>query len=342
MERRSGVHPLLSVAPSGVGSHACWLMDLELTDEQTFFQETTRKYLEREYPLSVVRSLEDDLHGFDRGYWRQVAELGWTSLLVPEEEGGGSVSSNPVADLAIVAEVKGRLVAPGPFLPINLVTAALGRSGAGDRHAEVLAGLMSGDTIATWAFAEANGRWDAAGVQLVAEADRDGFVLRGVKRFVEAAASADWFLVTARTGGDLTQFLVPATSSGLTVIPGRSVDLVRRFGDVRFEGVRVSASAVVGEVGARRRRGVPTPDRVAESVGAGDRVFEFTQEYMKDRWSFGRRLASYQALKHRIADMLLWLETGMGCAEAAARSVGSGAHSRGERGHGLRRPRSTC
>lgn len=305
-------------------------MDFQLTDDQAFFQETTRKFLEHESPLTAVRALEDDADGFDAAYWRQACELGWTSLLVPERLGGGSLSPNPVADLAIVAEEMGRLVAPGPFVPANVVVAALARGGTDQQQDDVLPGLMAGEQIATWAFAETSGTWDAAGVSLAAEADGDGYVLSGTKRYVEAAASAAWLLVTARTGDGLTQFLVAADTPGVTVVPGRSVDLVRRFGDVRFDGVRVPSSAVVGEVGGaaadvEHQLELALALQVAETVGASERVFDFTVEYMKDRWSFGRPLASYQALKHRIADMLLWLETGKGCAEAAARAAGTGA-----------------
>ena len=304
-------------------------MNFELNEDQRFFQETTRRFLESESPLSAVRSLYEHPEGFERAYWSGAAELGWTSPFVPEGHGGGSLSDNPLADLVIVAEEMGRLVAPGPFLPVNVVAAAVAQAGTADQQAAVLPGLAAGETVATWAFAEANDRWDGEGVGTTATPSGGGFVLRGTKRYVEAAASAEQLLVTARSDAGLTQFLVPTATPGVTVVPGRSVDLTRRFGDVRFDGVEVPASAVLGAVGdagpqVERQLQIALALQVAETAGMMDRVFEFTFEYLGDRWTFGRPLASYQALKHRVADMRLWLETARGCTDAVADAVGTG------------------
>ena len=301
-------------------------MELQLTDDQQLFRETTRKYLESSAPLDTVRQLAEDAPiGFDLGWWRSGAELGWTSMLVPESAGGGSVSGEGVLDLALIAEEMGRLVSPGPLLATNVVAAALGAEGAGD-HADVLAGLIAGETIATWAIAEPGGHWSADGVALTATAQGDDFVLSGTKTAVEAANAAQYFLVAARTGDTLSQFLVPAETAGLTVTPLESLDLVRRFGEVRFDNVVVPASAAVGAIGSAG----PSIGRLlqyagviqcAEMVGALERVFEFTVEYSFDRYSFGRALASYQALKHRFADMKLYLESSHATAGGAARAV---------------------
>jgi alkylation response protein AidB-like acyl-CoA dehydrogenase len=142
---------------------------------------------------------------------------------------------------------------------------------------------------------------------------------------VEAAAQADQLLVTARTGRGLTQFLVPAGAEGVRIVPLQGLDLVKRFGEVHFEGTEVPAAAVVGEVdGAgpdvERLLQLAVVLQCAETVGAANRVFDFTLEYAFDRFSFGRPLASYQALKHRFADMKLWLE----CCHA---TTGGAAHA---------------
>jgi alkylation response protein AidB-like acyl-CoA dehydrogenase len=128
------------------------------------------------------------------------------------------------------------------------------------------------------------------------------------------------------SSGDLSQFLVPADAAGLTVSPLQSLDLVRRFGEVTFDSVRVPASGVVGTVGAAagdvaRQLQFALVMQCAEMVGAIDRVFEFTVEYSFDRYSFARALASYQALKHRFADMKLWLEASHAAEGGAARAV---------------------
>ena len=159
--------------------------------------------------------------------------------------------------------------------------------------------------------------------------DGDEVVVNGVKRPVESAAEASHLLVTGRTGDALTQVLVPTDAAGVDVAPMRSVDLTRRFSLVRFDDVRLPLDAVVGEVGGAdddvelqlQQALVVT---TAESVGAMQRAFDMTVEWAFDRYSFGRPLASYQALKHRFADMTCWLEASHAIADAAARAVSSG------------------
>jgi alkylation response protein AidB-like acyl-CoA dehydrogenase len=316
-------------------------MHVELTEDQEFFRDTTRKFLEAEMPLTAVRELRETPDGFDRGWWAQAAELGWTSMLVPEDQGGGSLSGRPVRDAVIVAEEMGRLVAPGPFLPVNVVAAGLALDGSAEQQAAVLPGLLTGEHVATWAFAEPGGAWDAAGVQLRAEADGADVVLDGTKAYVEAAAVADWFLVSARTGDGLTQVLVPAGTPGVTLTPGRSLDLVRRYGELRFDGARLPASAVVGELGGagaaiERQLEVALALQCAETVGITDRMYEQTLEYAQDRYAFGRPIASFQALKHRIADMLVWLECSKATTDDAVRGVDAAASGTGDAGEAAR------
>ena len=164
------------------------------------------------------------------------------------------------------------------------------------------------------------------GVSLQATEAADGFTLNGVKTAVEAGGQADFLLVTATTGTDLTQFLIPADLPGITITAQSSLDLARRFAEVRFDNVGVDASAVVGTVGGaqadvERQCIVATMLQCAETTGAVARVFEFTVEYAFDRHSFGRPLASYQALKHRFADMKLWLEASHATADGAGLAV---------------------
>jgi alkylation response protein AidB-like acyl-CoA dehydrogenase len=306
-------------------------LDLTLSPDQSFFQETTRRFLEGEAPLTRVRELADDPAGFDRGWWRRGAELGWTAFLVPEAYGGGTLSGGGLADLAIVAEEFGRMVSPGPLHPTNIVAGAIAASGTPDQRAEVLPGIVSGDLVATLCFTEPGHGWRPTDVELAAQRSGDGFVLTGTKAMVEAAGEADWFLVTARSGGDdgLVQFLVPSDTPGLTVKPMRGLDLVRQFGEVRFDDVAVPGTARVGAGDAtadvERQLQVGATLECAQMAGAADRVLEFTAAYALDRYSFGRQLASYQALKHRFADMKLWLEATHATVSGAARAVDGGA-----------------
>jgi alkylation response protein AidB-like acyl-CoA dehydrogenase len=300
-------------------------VELELSDDQTFFVETTRKFLAAECPIAAVRGLEHDPAGFDRGWWRRGAELGWTSMLVPEADGGGSLSEHGLLDLVLVAEEMGRMVSPGPLVPVSVVAAAVGTRGTAEQRAAVLPGLVAGDTVAAW-----------CGVTPVeGEVHGDAIVLTGTTGPVEAGAQADHLLVAVRAGRDLTQVLVPAGTPGVTITPLGGLDLLRRFASVRFDGAALPVGAVLGAVGGaaadvERQLQIACAIQCAETVGVVDRVFEMTLEYLGDRYSFGRPLSSYQALKHRVADDKMWLEACHATATAAAEAVATGAASAGE------------
>jgi alkylation response protein AidB-like acyl-CoA dehydrogenase len=304
-------------------------MLLALDSDQELFRETTAKLLHEQVPVGELRRLRDDPVGFDDDYWRRGADLGWTSLLVGEEHGGGSISGQGLVDLSLVAYEIGRHAAPGPLAVTNVVAATL--SDHGDRQCEaVLRELMSGDSIATWCCAESkpNDRLDA--VTLDIRVEGDDVVLNGVKRPVESGERADYLLVTGRTGEGLTQVIVPAGTAGVSVAALHTVDLTRRFSAVTFEDVRLPASAVVGEVGgaigpASRQLDIALAVLCAESVGAMQAAFDLTVEWAFDRHSFGRPLASYQALKHRFADMKTWLEASHAVSDAA--TIAAANHS---------------
>lgn len=299
------------------------LVDLDLTDDQQMFRATTRKFLEEVSSTARVRELWASDEGFDRSAWAQAAELGWFAAFADEQDGGGSVSGRPVADASIVVEEAGRALFPGPVVATNVVVDAIAQSGSAEQRAEHLPALIGGESIATWAFAEPFDRWDGDGIELDATREGEGFRLAGVKTCVQDAASADLLLVSARSDAGLTQFLVPTAMSGVLISPLDSLDLGRRFADVRFDGAAVPASAVLGEVGGaagaiERQRDIAVILTCAETVGAVDRCFEMTLEYAHMRKAFGRPIGSYQALKHRFADMLLWLEGSKAIAVAAS------------------------
>ncbi|HZM30024.1 MAG TPA: acyl-CoA dehydrogenase family protein [Acidimicrobiales bacterium] len=288
-------------------------MELELTEDQEFFLATTRRFLAAEAPVAWVRTLEDDPAGFTPEYWRAGAALGWTSLLVPEADGGGSVSGNGLADLVLVAEEMGRLASPGPLVPVNVVAAAVSAGGSRDHKDAVLPGLLDGSAVAAWTGPGA----------VEAEATAGGHRLTGVASPVEAGAQADHLLVSARGPDGPFLLLVDPQDPDVTVTPLGGLDLVRRHAEVRFDGVAVPRSAAVDADPEHLAR-LACAIGCAESVGVMDRVFEMTLEWLADRWSFGRPLASYQALKHRVADDRTALEACHAIAAAAARAVAAG------------------
>ena len=296
-------------------------MDILVTEDQEFFREATGKFLEQECPLPQVRALYGDPTGFTAAYWKQGCELGWTSLLVSEEHGGGTVSGSAIADFMALVDLFGTHVAPGPLLATNLVAAAISRAGTAAQQADVLPGILAGDTVAAWAETGA----------VTATRDGDDLVIAGVKSPVEAGAQAGVLLVTATLGGpagSAVQVLVDPTAAGVTVTALQSIDMTRRFAKVEFDGVRVPASALVGgEDASTPIEWLSQLAAIAQSVEAtasAQVAFDLTMEWMFDRYSFGRPLASYQELKHRCADMKLWLECSHGITTSAARALQAG------------------
>jgi len=305
-------------------------MDLELSEDQKLFRNTTVKFLENEAPIEKVRELQKAGEGFPREFWSQGAELGWAALLVPEDMGGGSISGNGFKDLAIVAEEFGRLTSPGPLIPVNVVIAGLVAGAAsGPDHSGEIEALMSGESIGTWAAYEPNSHWEPLNPGTTAAANAGNYVITGVKDRVEVGDDADVFLVSAKTDGGVALFLVPADAAGVTIEPVKSLDFVRHYATVRFDGVTVPAEAIVGSEATaaeitERMFQVAVALQCAETNGAIDKVFAFTVQWAFDRYSFGRPLASYQALKHRFSDMRTWLECCMATTDAAVQAVNDG------------------
>jgi alkylation response protein AidB-like acyl-CoA dehydrogenase len=281
-----------------------------LSDDEEFFRATTARFLDEFSPPAKLRALRDDPTGFERDYWRRGAELGWISLLVSEANGGGSISGSGLVDLTLVAYEFGTHAAPGPLVATNVVASALSASGT---HSEVLTSLMAGTAIATWCGSGA----------LAMRVEGDEYVLDGVARPVESALVADHLLVTVRSSTGISQVLVPATAHGVSIAPMHTVDLTRRFDVVTFDGVRVPLGALVTEGQSALDRQLLTALVLcaAESVGAMQRAFDMTLAWTFDRYSFGRPLAAYQAIKHRFADMKAWLEASHAITDAAASAV---------------------
>jgi alkylation response protein AidB-like acyl-CoA dehydrogenase len=300
-------------------------MRVDLTSEQDFFRETTAKFLDSQVPVDAIRRLRDDPDGFAAGYWRRGAELGWTSLLVSEDHGGGTISGAGLVDLTLIAHEFGRHAAPGPLVSANVVAAALSDVGSA-QQTELLEGVLSGESIASWCFGERSTIGSPEDLTLRVDTDGSDVVLNGVKRPVESGGKADSLLVTGRSASGLTQVLLPADTTGVSIEPMQSVDLTRRFSVITFTDVRVPAQAVLGGVGTAAEQvehqlQIAVVAHNAEAVGAMQAAFDMTVAWAFDRYSFGRPLASYQELKHRFADMLSWLQASHAINDAAATAV---------------------
>lgn len=296
--------------------------------EKILFASTTQAFLQKEVPLGRVRELHAAGVSFDPAWWRRAAELGWTGLLVPEDLGGGSVSGDGVADLAMVAEQLGKTVAPGPLYPVSTVLAALVECGEPASHAAVIESLVAGETVASWAVYEPGRGWAPHESSVTATPTDSGYRIEGVKDRVEAGAQSGLLLVVAQADGGMRQFLVPTDATGVRIEPQQSIDLVKQYARVHFDGVHVEPGAAVGSAAETaglidRQSQIAQVLQCAEVVGILQTVFDFTVQWAFDRHTFGRPLASYQALKHRFADMKMWLEACRATTAAAVAAVGA-------------------
>jgi len=290
-------------------------MDLDFSEEQELLRETVRRVCAEHAPLDVVRQMEDDPNGYPAGFWKQLAETGVTGVLIPEEHGGSGLT---MLDAAIAYEELGRALAPSPHFASAVIGAgALLAAGTDAQQREWLPRIASGEAIVTPAWLEPDGGFGPRGVRLAARADGDGFALTGVKRHVPFASAANRLLVLARTGaadGAVDLFLVDPQAAGVSLAQQKSLAADTQY-EVRFDGVRVPASARVGAAGA----GWATWDRVmhdgivllaALAMGGAERALEITVQYAKDRKQFDKPLGAFQSISHYLADAATAIDGG--------------------------------
>ncbi len=309
-------------------------MELGLSSDQELLRGTAARFIDATCPLPMVRQLIGNESDLPSGYLRSAGELGWFALLVPEELGGGTVSGEGLRDLAIVAEERGRALQPGPFVGMNVVAAALSTAGTPEQQTRILPSISAGEASATWAYGAAVAG-TVRGTSLTATPQSDGFTISGQARSVPAAPGADWLLVSTDGNHGVSQFMVEATSPGITVAPLEALDVTQRYGLVSFDEVVVPVTSAVGHPGGSDRD-VEVQLRLAcvlstaETVGAMDALFELTRRYAIDRTAFGRPIGSFQAVKHQLADLSLALEASKAVAAAAVRAVQEDRKEAGE------------
>jgi alkylation response protein AidB-like acyl-CoA dehydrogenase len=290
-------------------------MDFGLSEEQEMLQRSAREFLTQECPPTFVRAMYAEQDGFSRELHRKMAEQGWTGLLIPEAYGGLGLK---MLDMAALLEEMGRAVVPGPFMFSSvLVTLALVQSGTIAQKKSWLPRLASGEAVGTFAFLEPEDRLDAAGVQLKAKKNRDGYTLSGVKMFVPFATVADMLLTAVRTSGrgedGVSLLLVDRGAPGITVKPLDIFDQTRRVYEVEFKNTIVPTTALVGGEGTSWKILARLIDAAcvalaADSLGGAQKALEMAVEYTKVRTQFNRPIASFQALKHMAAEMVSDIE----------------------------------
>lgn len=284
-------------------------MDFALTTEQHGLVDATRALLSRKASLDKARQRIDTTERFDAELWQLGTQLGWVSLAIPEDHGG---LGRQLIDLTLVAIELGRSLAPTPFIPSVVVSHAVARSDLKDRG-KILRSLNDGSAIAAWAFAEHGQPWSVRGIETQAEKRSGGYVLRGTKAHVQDAGSARWLLVDALLDEQPARFVVSADTLGLRLAPQKTLDVTRTYYDVELDHVFVSGDALCcagpdATAAIQRSSFTSTILACAELTGIGQQMLDMTVDYVTNRVQFGRPVGSFQAVKHKCADMRMWVQ----------------------------------
>jgi alkylation response protein AidB-like acyl-CoA dehydrogenase len=297
-------------------------------DEREELRQTVRRFLEQRSGPTVVRALMEDPTGYDPAVWQQMGEqLGWQGLAIPEEYGGSGFGFD---DLCVIFGEMGRALLPSPFFAtVALAATALLESGDDDAKKAYLPGLASGETIATLALSEGHGGWGEDAIALRASTDPastapgGGWLLSGDKRFVVDGHVAGLILVAGRTADGVSLFAVERGAAGLSAEVEPTMDLTRKLARLRFDNTPARLIGTAGQAwpGLRRTLRIAAVALAAEQVGGAEYALETTAEYAKIRIQFGRAIGSFQAVKHKLANVLVEVQNAKSAALDAARAV---------------------
>jgi alkylation response protein AidB-like acyl-CoA dehydrogenase len=302
-------------------------MPLILSEEAQMVRETALDFFRERSPITALRKLRDDKDpdGFSRGLWGQMAELGWTGFLVAEDDGGSAFG---MTGLAQVMEAAGGTLTASPLMSTALLGASLlSLGGTDEQKAAHLQPLLAGEHVFALALEEGT-KHAPDGIALKAERDGGGYRLNGKKTFVLDGHIADTLIVAARTGAGITLFLVPgeaARRTRLIMVDSRNAALIS------LDNVPVGPNAVLGRVDGGKDLLDLTLERAraglaAEMLGSANEAFDRTIQYLKDRKQFGVAIGSFQALKHRAAQMFCEVEITRSAVLAAVSALDSNAN----------------
>jgi len=300
-------------------------MKLAPSTELQELRESVRRFLADRVPLQRVRELMDSADGTDEKIWNYAAgQLGLQAIAIPEEYGGAGFT---FAEQAIVLEELGAALYPGPYLASAVLAAtALLASSDDDAKRDLLPGIAGGETVATLAFTEDDGSWEPDAIRLAATLASSGqasssqasssqagggWVLDGHKSFVLDGHTASLILAVAKTDPGLSLFAVQADADGLTRKQLPTLDQTRRLARLEFSSVPARLIGAPGEAAAilSRTLDVAAIAQAAEQLGGAQRALDMAVSYAKIRHQFGRPIGSFQAIKHRCADLLLEVES---------------------------------
>jgi alkylation response protein AidB-like acyl-CoA dehydrogenase len=285
-------------------------MNFGFTEEQELLRSEVRKFLDENCSLEEVRKISESPECFSREVWKQIAELGWLGLTVPEEHGGAGLGW---VDLVVVLEEAGRTLFPLPLISTTLAATAIRETGSAEQQARWLPRIADGSAIGTLALLEADDIQGAEGIRL--RAGEGATLLDGEKLFVCDAGAADLFVVALRSGDgpmDLSLAVVERGAEGFASegLPG--IDLTKRLGRVRFEGVRLAPEDLLGGgagAATARLQDLGAVAVAAEMVGAAEAALELTVGYAQERVQFGQPIGTFQGVKHPLAEMYVDIES---------------------------------
>lgn len=297
-------------------------------EEQKLIRESARGVLSARAASEALSAALREPAGYDTALWRTFGELGWTGLAIPQAYGGAGLGW---VELCLLQEEQGRRLVPSPFFSTCALAAPL-IAAAGDeaQRRALLPRIAAGDLTVACALTGSEGRPPCDGISAQLEPRGEGFTLSGVADFVIHADSAELLLVLARAGVSrsrgaegLSVAVIPAASAGLSIHPHVMLDLTRPMARIELDGVEVSRAQLLGDPGSAASAVEAALDlaRIAlasEALGGAERVLEMTTDYVKERVQFGRPVGSFQAVKHRLADMMIEVEAAKSAAWYAA------------------------
>jgi alkylation response protein AidB-like acyl-CoA dehydrogenase len=301
-------------------------MSMTFTEEQDEFRKNVRRFLEQKSSSVDVRRLMETDEGYDPAVWQQMAEqLGLQGLALPEEYGGSGFGF--IEQIAVLEEMGRALLCAPYFSSVVLAGTALVQSGDDAAKRDLLPGIADGSTIATLAWVENPTEWGMGSLSTTAKRSGDGYTIDGTKTLALDGHTASLILVVAQANGGPSLFAVDASVSGLTRRKLETLDATRKVAALEFVGTQARLIADEGAAASilERTLRLAAVALAAEQVGAAQKCLDMSVEYAKLRVQFGRPIGSFQAIKHKCADMLLEVESARSAAYYAAWAAADGA-----------------
>ncbi|MBW2312667.1 MAG: acyl-CoA/acyl-ACP dehydrogenase [Deltaproteobacteria bacterium] len=303
--------------------------DFGFSDDHEILRDGARRFLEERCPIEEIRRLADDPVGHDPGVWKEMAELGWAGLTIPEAHGGAGLGN---LHQALLLEEMGRRLLPSPYLGGALAALAIERAGDAAQQARWLPGIASGDTLASLGWLEPEGSWEPSDVKATARREGDTWVLSGTKAHVPCGADAALVVAPFVADGEIALF---AIAGGFQAEAEVSIDPTRRTARLQFDGLAVPDDTRLsgGDLATWRTILLQSAAWLAaEMVGAAEATLGLTRDYAIDRKQFERQIGSFQAVKHPLVDDMIGIELARNHVYGAAAAFDAGETEAAETG----------